>query len=100
MQILEEPLTKTLGRLYTVIPGVLREVQPVLAWIKLKVDMPPVNPDTTPLLVTVAIDGLLLTHVPPLEGASRDVLPAHIADAPAIATAGRLNTVIGTLLRD
>ena len=50
--------------------------------------MPADTPVTTPVLVTVATEGALLTHDPPVEGDNVVVLPAQILRAPVILATG------------
>src|SRR6266481_4653465 len=52
-------------------------LQPVDVWVKVKVREPAATPVTTPALVTVANEGLLLAHVPPLTGLNVIVDPIH-----------------------
>jgi hypothetical protein len=52
-------------------------LQVVTASVKVNVMFPVATPVTRPALVTVAINGLLLTHVPPLVGLKVIVLPTH-----------------------
>lgn len=48
---------------------------------------------TTPALVTVAIDVLLLAHVPPVVGLTVVVAPAQMVLTPVIVTVGKAFTV-------
>lgn len=64
------------------------DTQPVAVFVNVKVADPAVIPVTTPAFVTVAIDVLLLTHVPPLVGERVVVEPTQIAEAPVILTVG------------
>lgn len=87
-QIEFEPVILTVGLGFTVTTFVLFEVHPVEVWVKLKVAVPPPTPVTTPALFTVATEGLLLTHVPPVVGLRVVVVPAQIVVAPEIETVG------------
>jgi hypothetical protein len=76
-------------------PTVTLEVvflQPVLVCVKVKVTFPGATPVTTPELVTVATDVLLLVQTPPVEGDKVMVLPAHTEVAEAL-TVGSAFTV-------
>lgn len=59
----------------------------------MKVAVPADIPVTTPALVTVAIDGLLLVHVPPDTGNNVVVFPKHIDELPLMMTVGLAITV-------
>ena len=61
--------------------------------VKVNVAIPAPTPVTTPPLVTVATDILLLTQVPPVVGDKVVVLPAQIVLAPTILTTGNAVTV-------
>jgi hypothetical protein len=56
--------------------------QPVEVLVNVKVTLPAETPVTTPALVTVAIELLLLVHVPPVLGVTLAVLPTHTVVAP------------------
>jgi hypothetical protein len=84
-------------------PGVLVTVativreQPVVAVYTIPV-VPVATPVTTPVPLTVAVDGLALFQVPPVGlPASATVLPAHITGVPAMV--GRAITVTTAVLR-
>jgi hypothetical protein len=66
-------------------------LHPVVVSVNVNVTMPAAKPVTTPVLSTVAIAGLLLTHVPPVVGDKVPVLPTH-NDAGAV-TNGKSFTV-------
>ena len=54
-------------------------LQPVVPSVNVNVTVPAATAVTVPLLATVATDGLLLTHVPPLVGDNIcDTLPRQI----------------------
>jgi hypothetical protein len=72
----------------TVTGAVAFDVQPVALLVKVKVTEPLLTPVTTPELFTVAIELLLLAHVPPVEGNKVVVLPTHMEEEPEIPTAG------------
>lgn len=57
--------------------------------VKVKVTLPADTPVTTPALSTVAIAGLLLTHVPPVVGNIVSVLPLQ-TDVPALTVGNAL----------
>ena len=57
----------TVGRALTVTALVVA-LQPVVLLVKVKVAVPEAIPVTSPELLTVAFDVLLLIHVPPLAG--------------------------------
>jgi hypothetical protein len=61
---------------------------------KVNVVLPPAKPNTTPDEFTVAIELLLLVHVPPDEGLSTAVLPIHIFEGPLLDIGVRPFTVI------
>ena len=70
---------------------VLEQLGAVLL-VKVNVVLPADTPVTTPPFVTVATDGLLLTHVPP-EAGDKFVVPSiHIDELPVILTTGKLKT--------
>src|SRR5258707_8114764 len=52
-------------------------LQVVVVLVNVKVTLPAATPVTTPALVTVATEGLLLTHVPPLVGLNVIADPTH-----------------------
>lgn len=64
------------------------DVHVELSNVKVKEEVPAPTPVTTPPLVTVATDGLLLTQVPPLEGVNVVVWPIQILEDPDIETVG------------
>lgn len=92
-QILLAPVTVATGKALTVTGGVAAEVQPVVPSVKVKVAVPPDTPVTTPALVTVATDGLLLVQVPPEVGESVVVAPAQMVFEPEILTGVNAFTV-------
>src|SRR5258707_1039088 len=59
-------------------------LQVVVVLVKVKVTLPAATPVTTPALVTVANEGLLLTHVPPVVGLNVIVDPAHKLEEDAL----------------
>jgi hypothetical protein len=63
------------------------------AAVKVKVTRPAETLVTIPPLVTVATDGLLLIHVPPVAGDTAAVLPTQIEVLPIIATTGNAVTL-------
>ena len=80
----------TTGKAFTVTEEVVL-LHPVAVAVKVKVTDPGATPVMTPALVTVAIAGLLLTHVPPVGGDDVAVPPTH-TDAGAVTT-GKAFTV-------
>ncbi len=89
--IVLNPVTEALAVL-TVMGGVGLEIQPAVL-VNVKVAVPALTPVTTPALVTVATAGLLLTHVPPVEGDNVVVPPTQIVPGPGIETMGPETTV-------
>lgn len=92
-QMIELPLILTVGLAMTVTLAVGAELQPVLLNVNMNVTTPAPTPVTTPPFVTVAIDVLLLVHVPPVVGDNVVVLPPQIVVAPVIFTTGLTLTV-------
>jgi hypothetical protein len=74
------PTIGAVGLAFTV--KLLLDVQPVAVSVKVKVTVPALMPDTTPVFVTVATAVLLLIHVPPVVGVTVAELPTHTASAP------------------
>ena len=70
------------------------ETHPVVEDVKTNVVFPEEIPVTTPILFTVAIDGLLLTQVPPDDGSNCVVEDIQIVEGPLILTVGVGLTVI------
>lgn len=70
-------------------------MHPVLVSVNVKVAEPADTPVTTPALVTVATEGLLLTQVPPLVGDNVVVEPTQMLFAPVMLTTGKASTVTG-----
>lgn len=70
------------------------ELHPVEVWVKVNVAVPALAPVTTPALVTVAIEALLLTQVPPVVGVNIVVKPTHTELAPLILIDGLATMVI------
>ena len=64
-----------------------------MSGVKVQVADPAETPVTTPAFVTVAVAGLLLTHVPPIVGDKVVVAFMHIEEAPVILTVGEAFTV-------
>lgn len=92
-QMIELPLILTVGLAMTVTLAVGAELQLVLLNVNMNVTTPAPTPVTTPPFVTVAIDVLLLVHVPPVVGDNVVVPPPQIVVAPVILTAGLTLTV-------
>ena len=72
-------------------------LQPVDVRVKVNVTLPAVTPLTTPALVTVAIEVLLLVQVPPVLGDKFMVLPIHTA-AGAVTTGNALTVTEDVVL--
>lgn len=71
----EDPVNVATGLALIVTVVVGLDTHPVVELVNVKVTVPSVTPVTTPAFVTVAIDVLLLTHVPPVVGDSVVVAP-------------------------
>jgi hypothetical protein len=69
----------TIGTVFTVTAEVVL-LHPVDVSVNVKVALPVAIPVTTPALVIVATEGLLLIHVPPVLGESVIVLPTQTED--------------------
>ena len=76
------------------------EVHPVDDSVKKKLAVPCATPVTIPELLTVAMDELLLDHVPPEVGERVVVVPTQILVGPVIFTTGRAVTVSGAEARE
>ena len=97
MQIELLPVMLTVGKALTVtVPVVLMQL--VVADVNVKAADPAATPVTTPAEVTVATDGLLLTHVPPVVGDKVVVDPMHIELLPVMLTAGKALTVTAVVV--
>jgi hypothetical protein len=79
-------IARTVGLVFTVITAVGNEAQPS-GFVKVNVAVPAETPVTTPELFTVATAGLLLDHVPPVEGDNVVVELMQIVFAPDILAA-------------
>lgn len=77
-QMVLGPTILATGFAFTVTPDVGTEVQPVLALVNTKLAVPGATPCTMPLELTVATDGLLLTHIPPVAGSKLVTCPKQI----------------------
>ena len=88
IQIKLAPVTPMVGLPLIVTAFEASEVHPVDVLVNVNVVDPAATPVTTPPLVMVATDGLLLVQVPPIEGDKVVVAPIHKADAPVIETEG------------
>lgn len=96
-QMAEGPVIVTVGRIFTVtLPVVL--VQPVSVLVNVKVAVPADTPVTTPLFVTEATPGALLTHVPPDEGDKMTVPFPQMELVPTIVATGVSSTVNGSVV--
>src|SRR5436190_535369 len=78
------------GNAFTVTEEVVL-LQFVVASVKVNVTLPAATPVTKPALVMVAVDGSLLTQVPPVAGVKLIVLPTHTNVGPP--TVGNAFTV-------
>lgn len=99
IQMAVGPVKNTVGLSYTVTGAVASEAHPVILFVKMNVAVPAATPVTTPALLTVAIDGLLLDQVPPIDGDNVVVVPTHIVEDPEILTVGlclAVMVVVGT----
>ena len=91
------PVMLTVGKALTVtVPVVL--LQLVVDEVKVKVADPAATPVTTPAEVTVATDGLLLTHVPPVVGDKVVIAPMQIELLPVMLTDGNGLTVTAVVV--
>jgi hypothetical protein len=81
------PVMFVVGLAMTFTDDVILE-QPA-AFVKVKVTVPAATPVTTPVFVTVATAGLLLTHVPPIVGVRDVVLPTQTLLDPTV-TVGKV----------
>ena len=91
------PVMLTVGNGLTV-TAVVVLLQLVVDEVKVKVADPAATPVTTPAEVTVATDGLLLTHVPPVVGDKVVVDPIHIELLPVMLTVGNGLTVTAVVV--
>lgn len=71
----EDPVNVATGLALIVTVVVGLDTHPVVELVNVKVTVPPATPVTRPAFVTVAIDVLLLTHVPPVVGDNVVVAP-------------------------
>jgi len=79
----------------TVIEIVFSDRQPLLESVKLKTAVPGLWPVTIPEPVTVAMEGLLLVHVPPEDGNKLEFSPMQMFEGPFKLTGGPTSTVTG-----
>jgi hypothetical protein len=94
-QTLAGPVILTAGAAFTVTAGVGADVQPVDVLVNVNVAVPAEIPVTTPALVTVATDGLLLIQIP-LPGESVVVPPIQTLVGPVILTGeGAFTVTVG-----
>lgn len=100
MQILVGPRILTLGSALIVTGKVGSDSQPVVEFVKIKVADPALTPVTRPAFVTVAMDGLLLLQVPPVDGDKVVVLPTQTALEPVMLTTGNGSTVTAEVGKD
>ena len=92
IQMEETPEILTEGGAFTVTAEVVL-LHPVEVWVNVKVAVPPNNPVTNPALVTEAIVGLLLTHVPPVVGDKEVVAFMQMEETPVMLMVGKSFTV-------
>ena len=90
------PEIVTLGLLLTVIGADGLDVHPEAASEYVNVASPTASAITIPSFVTVAIEGLLLNHVPPDDGDKVEVEPIQIKVDPVIKVDGLESTEIGS----
>lgn len=88
-QIRSPPPNDISGAAETTTGVVVVEVHPVELSVNVKVAEPLESPVTVPLLLTLATNGLLLTHVPPVFGSNNVVVPTQIAVFPLTVANGR-----------
>lgn len=81
------PVILTVGKAFTFTAEVVLK-HPVDVWVKVKVAIPADKPVTIPPFVTEAIEGLLLTHVPPDAGIKEVVAFTQKEETPSIPTVG------------
>jgi hypothetical protein len=89
-----DPVILTTGLFLIVTGFVGAELHPVAVSVNTKVAEPTAIPVTKPELLTVAINGLLDAHVPPVVGDNCVVKPAQISLDPVIDTVGPTLTVM------
>lgn len=94
MHIVWGPEIPTVGPLLTVIIDEGFETHPVIVFVKVNVTVPKLIPFTTPAFVTVATEGLLLTHTPPDDGRRFVSAPRQIEVGPDTEITGLLFIVI------
>jgi hypothetical protein len=87
----------TVGKLFT-FTCVVVLVQPVNVLVNVKVAAPAATPVTTPLFVTEATPGALLTQVPPDEGDKMTVPFPQMELVPTIVATGVSSTVKGSVV--
>lgn len=100
IQILFDPKILTVGIGFTVTAAVGLDTQPVTVLVKVNVALPAETAVTTPALVTVAVAGSLLTHVPPEVGDRVVVAPTQMLLEPVILTTGFAFTVMVEVGKD
>ena len=76
------------GLVSTIIGVLGSETQSLDDCVKIKVAVPIAKPVTCPELVTEATEGLVLDHIPPVDGDKVLVLPIHRLEAPVMVTTG------------
>lgn len=89
-----DPLRLITGLVSTIIGELGSETQPLDDCVKIKVAMPVEIPVTKPVLVTEATDGLVLDHIPPVDGVRVLVLPIQRLEAPVMDTTGLAVTLM------
>lgn len=90
---------ETTGLAFTVIALLASETQPVIALVKVNVAEPAATAVMVPALLMVATAGLLLTHVPPLDGVMVVVLPwQSVVNAGWVMTGLLLTMMVTSLL--
>jgi hypothetical protein len=96
----ETPVILAIGKAFIVTAAVGKEAQPVVVLLKKNVAVPLDMPVTTPALLTVATNVLLLLHVPPVVGDKVVVPPTHIDELPIILTVGNELIVTAGVAKD
>lgn len=90
IQIVFDPVIDVVGLEITLMLAVGSDIQEEFVSKNVKLAEPRLTPVTIPELDTVATDGLLLVHVPPLVGDNVVMLPIQILPGPVMETDGLL----------
>lgn len=89
----DEPVILTVGLGNTQTVAEALEAQPVVASVKIKVEVPAVKPVTKPALLMLATKGAVEAHVPPVAGVNVVVPEIHIESLPVKVAVGLALTV-------